>query len=233
MNKMFLGLVLAVMAGITVVSYKSGFTNVQKENKHVPTEQRLLWFAKQAKNEGRRHIKIPSPINEYSGSVTTLSLDDALKISTVVIAELIEKRSYEQNSNNIVTWNKFRIDEVVSEAREMLCPDCENSTPPSEMLPLHSKEFLLSTSGGRLTVDGVEIEQIESGFPEFQEHAKYLLFLSLGTSGVAGTIGGPVGVFRLDNQGNALPINESSHLLKREFKEKYGNSSSRLRTRLR
>jgi len=224
-------LVLAVLAAlITGVEVFRDKPSLQKEAKHVPTTEKLQWFAQQAKNEGKRSITIPSRAMRYSGDSTAITLDEALKISTVVLAQLVDKKSYNQSGNNIVTWNKFRIKEVLSEAQEINCPQCPWDSPPQEMLPLKSQEFLLSKSGGRLTVEGVDIEQVESGFPEFQEHRVYLLFLTLRPTGVAETIGGPVGVFRLNDKGNALPLNESPHLIKKGFKQRFANSPEGLKT---
>lgn len=220
---------IAILVGIQ--PFKSRPAS-QKEVKHVPSAERLRWFAQQAKNEGMQTVTIPSLQIEYSGDSTAITLEEAVKVSTVVIAQLVEKKSYEQNGNNIVTWNKFRIKEVLAEASEKLCPHCPSEKPPQEMLPLQSQEFLLSKAGGRLSIDGIEIEQIEAGFPEFQENARYLLFITLHPTGVAATMGGPVGVFRLNDKGNALPVSESSHLLKKEFKDKLGNSPDRLRSLL-
>lgn len=223
--------VIALGIGIMVgVIPNQPHPSSQKEVRHVPTSERLQWFAAQARNEGKRTITIPSLQIEYSGDSTSIGIREALKVSTVVIAQLVEKKSFEQNGNNIVTWNKFRIKETLSEAQEIPCAHCDSEKPPQDLLPLQSQEFILSKAGGRLTIDGIEVQQIEPGFPEFQENAKYLLFLILHPTGVAETLGGPVGVFRLNDKGNALPLSESSHLLKKEFKEKFGNSPERLRT---
>ena len=228
-----LALTVAVVSGFTDTKPQTGIFKKGTEIKQAPTTERLRWYAAQAKSEGRREIKIPSLKIEYSGDSTAITLDEALKVSTVVVAQLVEKKSYEQSGNNIVTWNKFRITDVLSEAQETPCPLCLSDKPPQEMLPLQSREFLLSKSGGRINIDGVAVEQVESAFPEFQENRTYVLFLTLHPTGVAETIGGPVGVFRLDDRGNALPVSDSSHLLKKEFKDKFGNSPERLRGRTR
>lgn len=225
--------VAALAALITGVELFRDKPSVQKEVKHVPTTEKLRWFAQEARNEGKQTITIPSREMRYSGDSTAITLDEALKISTVVLAQLVEKKSYNQSGNNIVTWNKFRIKEVLSEAQEISCPQCPSDNPPQEMLSLKSQEFLLSKSGGRLTVDGVDIQQMESAFPEFQENRVYLLFLTLRPTGVAETIGGPVGVFRLNDKGDALPLSESQHLIKKEFKQRFANSPEGLKTRAR
>ena len=237
MKNTLLAIVLGIaILGIAIIAGIQPFKprpSSQKEMQRVPTTERLRWFAQQAKNEKLHTVTIPSLVVQYNGDSTEISLDEAIEYSSVVVAELLEKKSYEQNGNNIITWNRFRIEEVLFEASKLPCPNCVPEKPPQEMLPLQPGEFLLSKSGGKLIIDGVNVEQKESGFPEFLENSKYLLFLALRPTGTAETLGGPVGVFRLNAQGKALPVGESSHLLRKEFKERFGNSPDRLRTRLR
>jgi len=222
--------VLVFLSGLLAVGVIRTASKVQ--NKELPIKGRLQWFAKEAKNEGRQKVTIPAPITEYAGSAATISLDEASSSSTVVVAHLVEKRSYQEDGNNVVTWNKFMIDEVFTEAKELPCPACLPPNPPAEMLPLQSGEFLIPKSGGRMTVDGVEIEQLDFRFPEFYQSHRYLLLLQLYPSGVASIAGGPVGVFTVDKNGKALPLTESEHRLRKDFQEKYGNSLDQLRKHL-
>ena len=201
------------------------------QKKDVPNKDRLKWYAKEAKTEGRQKITVPAPIVEYLGDAGTITSEEAFSSSSVVIAHLISKQSYPQD-NDIITWNKFAIDEVLSEAKELPCPGCLPGDPPSSLLPLQKGEFVISKTGGKVNIDGVEIEQIDRGFPDFEPNQQYLLLMNLYPSGAARTIGGPVGVFRILQNDKVLPVRESEHMIRKDFKEKYGNSLEQLREHL-
>ena len=201
------------------------------QKKDVPNKDRLKWYAKEAKTEGRQKITVPAPLVEYLGDAGTITSEEAFSASSVVIAHLISKQSYPRD-NDIITWNKFGIDEVLSEAKELPCPGCLPGDPPSSLLPLQNGEFVISKNGGTVNIDGVEIEQIDRDFPEFEPNQQYLLLMNLYPSGAARTIGGPVGVFRILQNDKVLPVRESEHMIRKDFKEKYGNSLAQLRVHL-
>ena len=221
--------VVLLGAGVFGVGVIRSASTIQK--KDVPNKDRLKWYAKEAKTEGREKVRIPAPIVEYLGDAGTITSEEAFSSCTVVIAHLISKQSYPRD-NDITTWNKFAIDEVLSEAKELPCPGCLPGDPPSSLLPLQSGEFLISKNGGKVNIDGVEIEQIDRDFPDFEPNQKYLLLINLFPSGAARTIGGPVGVFRILENDKVLPVRESEHMIRKDFKEKYGNSLEQLRKHL-
>lgn len=99
-------------------------------------------------------------------------------------------------------------------------------------MPLQSGEFLISKNGGKVTIDGVEIEQIDRDFPDFEPNQKYLLLINIFPSGAARTIGGPVGVFRILQDDKVLPVRESEHMIRKDFKEKYGDALEQVRKHL-
>jgi hypothetical protein len=156
---------------------------------------------------------------------------EAFASSTVVIAHLISRQSYPRD-DDIVTWNKFTIDEVLSEATELPCPGCAPQDPPSSLLPLQAGEFLIPKTGGTVNIDGIEVEQIDAAFPAYEPNQKYLLLINLYPSGTAQTVGGPVGVFKILQNDKVLPLRESEHRIRKDFKEKYGNSLAELRKHL-
>lgn len=80
-----------------------------------------------------------------------------------------------------------------------------------------------------MIIDGVEVEQIDDTFPDYEPNQKYLLLINLYPSGTAQTIGGPIGVFRILQNDKVLPIRESEHRIHKDFKEKYGSSLGELR----
>ncbi|HXQ35844.1 MAG TPA: hypothetical protein VN843_17645 [Anaerolineales bacterium] len=221
---------LIVLAG-GIVAFgllRTGSTGQKKSPP--PIKDRLKWYAKEAKDNGRQKVTVPTDVIEYLGSAGTITAEEAFSSSTVVIAYLVAQESYGR-SNNITTWNKFAIDEVLSEAKELPCPTCGPSDPPAALLPVHSGEFVIPKAGGTVNIDGIEIEQTGDGFPPYEFNQRYLLLIFLYPNGTAGTIGGPVGVFRIVGD-KVLPVQESDHRILKDFKEKYGNSLARLRKRL-
>ncbi len=217
-------------AGVIAVGLVRTASTIQKKPLP-PYEDRLKSLAKEAKSEGRKKIRVPTPVIEYLGSAGTITAEEAFTACTVVIAHLVSKESYDRN-DDIKTWNKFAIDEVLSEATELPCPTCGPSDPPATLLPLHSGEFVIPKTGGTINIDGVEIEQSGDGFPAYEFNQKYLLLINLYPNGTAITVGGPVGVFRILDNDKVIPVKESDHRILKDFKEKHGNSLERLRKHL-
>jgi hypothetical protein len=228
MKTKLIALVL-IGAGALAVGVIRSASTIQKRD--APYKDRLKWYAKEAKNQGRQKVSVPAPLVEYLGGAGTITSEEAFSSSTVVIAHLISKQSYPRN-DDIITWNKFAIDEVLSEAKELPCPGCLPLDPPSNLLPLQSGEFLISKTGGTVNIDGVEVEQNDRDFPDYEPDQKYLLLINLYPAGTARTIGGPVGVFRILQNDKVLPLRESEHRIRKDFKEKYGNSLEQLRKHL-
>jgi len=221
---------VAVLLGMGVLAVgviRTGST-IQKQN--VPYKDRLKWYARDAKSRGQQKVRVPAPLVEYLGGAGTITSEEAFSSSTVVIAHVIYKQSYPRN-DDIVTWNKFAIDEVLSQAKELPCPGCVLPDVPSTFLPLQSGEFLIPKTGGTVNIDGVDIEQTDDTFPEYQFNQSYLLLINLYPTGAARTFGGPVGVFKVEN-GKVLPIRDTEHRIKKDFKETYGNSLDRLKRHL-
>lgn len=100
------------------------------------------------------------------------------------------------------------------------------------VLLLQSGEFLISKTGGTVNVDGVQVEQNDRDFPDYEPNQKYLLLINLYPAGTARTIGGPVGVFRILQNEKVVPLRESEHRIRKDFKEEYGNSLELLRKHL-
>lgn len=226
-------LIALVILGAGVIAFgltRTGSTIQDKPDP--PDKDRLKWLAKEAKSEGRQKIHVRTPMIDYLGSDGAITAEEAFSSRTVVIAHLVSRESYDVDED-IVTWNKFVIDEVLSEAKELLCPTCGPTDPPATFLPLNSGEFVIPKKGGTVNIDGVEVEQSGDRFPEYEFNHKYLLLVDLYPNGTANTIGGPVGVFRILDNDQLLPVLASDHKVQEDFKEKYGNSLDRLRKHLR
>jgi hypothetical protein len=224
-------LIVLVILAIAVTAIGLIHTASTIEKKTVPQKDRLQWYAKEAKAERRDKVRVPAPLIEYLGGAGTITADEAFASSTVVVAHLVSKESFVVD-DEIRTWNKFGIDEVLSEAKELPCPACVPPQPPASQLPLKSGEFLITKSGGTVNIDGVEVEQLNEAFPEYEFHQQYLLLLNLYPAGTARTVGGPVGVFRVLPNNKIVPVHESEHRIPKDLKERFGNSLDEIRKAL-
>ena len=220
-------IVLLAAAVLTIAGDRSAST-VQK--KSLPFNNRIEWYANEAKAKGQNRIAVSGFLaDEYPGGAGTISAEEAFSSSTVVVAHLVFKESSYRN-NEIFTWNKFAIDEILSEAKEVPGRGFLMPVPPSTILPVQSGEFLIPKRGGKVNIDGVDVEQVVESFPAYELNQKYVLLIHLYPSGVAHTFGGPIGVFRVLEDDKLVPIGESEHRTRRDFKDLYGNSLETLRT---
>jgi hypothetical protein len=224
-------LVAVVLLGTGLISFGLIRTASTVQKQQPPYKERLKWYAKEAKSGDRKKVTIPADVVEYLGSAGTITVEEAFSSSSVVIARLAARESYPRN-DYIVTWNKFIIEEVLSEPKKLPCRNCGPSDPPSSFLPLQPGEFLTLNRGGRVTIDGIEIEQTDDVFPQYESGQTYLLLPVLQPSGTAWTIAGPVGVFRIINNDQLVPVRETEHKIHKDLKEKYGNSLESVRKHL-
>jgi len=221
-------LALVAIVVFAVLAYTT-ISRTKPQRKDVPNNNRLKWYAAEAKNEGKQKEVIPAGMTDYLGSDSP-GLETSLSIYSVVVARPVEKRTFE-DGNSIKTWYKFSIVEALTPLRDPVCFGCVTLSPPLDM-PLDTNEFVMLRNGGTLTIDGVELEQRASDFPEFKEHQKYLLFLSLYPNKIAITAGGPLGVFEVDDKENLTPFSQESNPIRDGVKRKFNNSLGSLKQRL-
>jgi hypothetical protein len=209
--------------GLTVAS------KIKPAQPQEPDNNRLDWHVQKAKKEGRTQVEIPAPIVEYLGTDDSENPKVALSAYTVVVAEPVATKTYEQNGNELISWTKFKTTEALSDLRPSRCPNCNSLVPPPEMLPVLEGEFLLPQVGGSIVKDGVRITEKRGNYPFYVNGQKYLMLVSIEPSGIAFTAGGPVGVFKLDEKENLIPLNDEPHSIKNEIKRTYQNSLKTLR----
>jgi hypothetical protein len=142
----------------------------------------LTWYAQTAQAQGLQTYNFSAGIAEYP----LPSWDIALSKSTVVLAQLIEARSYPSGyevdyhyvERCIDTWYKFRVLERWQQ-RDASCSNCSDIIvqPPSEMLPLNADEIILRKQGGTLVVDSVTLNSDEPDFPAIPVGTQCILLL--------------------------------------------------------
>jgi hypothetical protein len=190
----------------------------------------IKWFVERAKEQKKTKVIVPLPEESYA-EVT--DLDDAVAHFTVFLVEPIEQKTAVLNDSQIITWNKLRVIEFLSEPAKN-CPQCASGlTAPDEMLPLREGEILVPASGGSLVVDGIELESRNKDFSEtFSPSKKYLVFLSFDPTKAIGKLSlGPYGMFALSGHDQIVPISRSG-AIGRDLEMKLGNSLIRFKDHL-
>jgi len=224
-------LILLVAAAAAIGEVRRRASTIEKKEL-VPYDHRLWWYAKEAKNKGQQKVSVPAPlVCDYLGGAGTISAEEAFSSSTVVVAHLVAKQSTYIN-DDITTWNKFAIDETLSEGKDLPCRSCVPPFAPATVLPLLPGEFLLRKTGGTVNIDGVEVQQSLADYPEYELDQKYVLLINVYSWGIPQTMGGPVGVFKVLPNDKLAPISESDHKIRKDFKDVYGNSLEQVRKHL-
>lgn len=155
----------------------------------------LYDLAKQAKSEGRTSIELPPPVET---PLICDGLDDYVDDSLIVTGTIRSSQAFPTGSynNNVTTLYKLRLTGIVGGNRP-LAP--LRSTIPTELLPLLPGELLVAVSGGRLTIDGVEIISDSALSRQLIVGNSYLLFLDTRGIGTVVTAirGGPLGAYEM------------------------------------
>jgi hypothetical protein len=196
-----------------------------------PEDGSLRWRVQEAKRKGERQVGIFA-IN--CGTVLTNpqeALKDALSYYAVIVAEPIEKKSYE-GKDYVNTWYRFRIIETLNPRPLAPCPDCINTFDlQSDLPPVGNDEMLLLQLGGRKIIDGVEVIDSFSNQPHYSLSQKYLLFLIPNFPRRTSFQGlGSAGVFEVDSEGKLKPTTSHPTALSVYILKKHQNSLDRLKS---
>lgn len=189
----------------------------------------IHWHVRRAKLMGKRRVVLRAPIAEYQD---VRDFNDAINSNGLIVAELIEKRSYLRSEIDIISWYKFRIVEMLSTSIPK-CGTCPfpSELVPAEMLPLNADEVLVPRAGGTVQSDGVEIAMVDPNFPEFNSLKRYLLFLRGGpNTNLAILRLGPAGVYVVEDTASLRPLGNLPHQLSGDMASRFGDSLIVLRT---
>src|SRR2546427_12598660 len=115
-----------------------GIINSARTRSHYQEESKpvtLQGLAAQAKAKGQREVTFPTGATHLYGIAQ--NVDEALSHFSLVVAVLVGRKSYVENSQEIRTWYKFKIVETLRRAPNNDCPSCPVAlTAPQAMLPL-------------------------------------------------------------------------------------------------
>jgi hypothetical protein len=159
-------------------------------------------------------------------------LRTALSLNTVVLAELVDKKTY-ADTWGLHTWYRFKIKESLVENPPPRRSNWMFTGAPSDMLPIAEDEFLIQGSNGRLEIDGVTVIQSSNG-ARYLEDQTYLLFLWIDPATRIAISGGTDahGVFLVDNDGNLRSYVDDDYPLKSDIAKRFNNSVDNLRQAL-
>lgn len=220
-----IGIALLIIGGLAGSSIRKQSLIKQEQVSELGTIER---FAQQAKLKGERQVAIPAPSVEYPGSAKSYSLDAALAEYSAVIAKPIEEKSQIYDSDEIVTWYKFRIINDLSKRDSPACPNCPIADPPDDLLPLKGNEFVVAREGGSVEIDSIVVNMVSGGFPPLLLGQEYFLLVSRYPSGSAALCGGPIGVFTVTEDGALEPLNKEFHTIKENIRIRFNSSVSSL-----
>lgn len=159
-------------------------------------------------------------------------LRQALARDTVVLVELVGKKTYEERYG-LHTWYRFKIQETLVAHPPPRLENWYFSSAPPDMLPIAEDEFLVQETNGRMEIDGVTVIQHSNG-AAYLEDQTYLLFLWIDPSKRTATRTGtdPLGVFLVDNDGNLSSYLNRPYPLKTELGKRFKNSVHNMRRAL-
>ncbi|HXI23669.1 MAG TPA: hypothetical protein VNG71_07325 [Pyrinomonadaceae bacterium] len=192
-------------------------------------DKSVVSLSRRAKNEGKTQVSMPGKIIDYPGM--NMGLDEALQNYSVVIAELVESKSYiSESADEIATAYKLRIVESLSQRNAVSCNGCSPVKDVSDKLqPAQYNEFMLNLSGGSVTVDGVEVSMISDRTLKIEDGQRYLMFISFTPGGMARLIGGPSGLFRITHDESLEAMSDGTHRLAREIAARFSRNLSKFK----
>jgi hypothetical protein len=160
------------------------------------------------------------------------NLDQILAHYSVVVAELVEARNSEFG-DQITTWYRFRVDEVLHEQPEI---DDDNLPPgvPAGLQAPGKDEILIASHSGTVVIDGVTIIQNSLHDIAFQLSHKYLLFVLLTSGGKLGQLAAmDASVYSINPDGTFESLTKRPNRLVADVQAFAGNIFSQFREAIR
>ena len=164
---------------------------------------RLASLARSARLNGQNSVQFSCPTAQ---SMTLGDLAQATKYATVALVEPVEQVVSPNGGDDIRTWIKFRMMDVLRDRRTAGLP---LAAVPNELLPLAPNEFVTWFCGGTATINGVQITESGPALPDFQRGHAYLMWFELTRAGYGAVGWRNEGVFVTDGD-KVRPITADS-----------------------
>jgi hypothetical protein len=224
-----LAFAIGIAASIGSKAYQRFMNSREREMLTAKDEQAeygsLKWHIQQAKARGEKEYV--TGVLACGTEVSTLN--QALSTYSVVVAQLIEKRTYAENYG-LHTWYKFRVLETLSYKPLPRYSRWSSFVPQPSDLPVGADEILMQGGDGSIVIDGVTVIQ-RSNSPDYLPSKQYLLFVELDPSRRLAAVPWPdeAGIFIVDADGVVKATDNLSYDLKDQMGERFGNSVERLK----
>ena len=153
--------------------------------------------AARLKGQGTAQFSCPAPQAIILGD-----LGQATTYAAVALVEPVERVVSPNGGDDIRTWLKFRILEMLRERRQAGMP---LANVPAEFTPIAPNEFVTWYCGGTVTINGVQVSEEGPTVPDFQKGHSYLVWLELNRAGYGNFAWRDEGVFTTEG-GKVRPI---------------------------
>lgn len=223
---------MSVLLVVGIATIRGSFRNQQPSIKNDERRGSIKWFVKRAKEQKKTKIFVPPSEELYA---VVKGLDDASSHYAVLVVQPLEQKPSILNDTDIITWHKLKVLEVISYPSKG-CALCSSGlVAPPEMLPLNAEEILVPTSGGVLSIDGIELETRQRDFGDhFSLSNRYLIFLAFDPANSTGKLSlGSRGVFLITPSDQISPLVKDKSPLNQDLELRLGNSLNRIRDHLR
>jgi hypothetical protein len=185
---------------------------------------RLAFLARTARLNGQSTAEFSCPTAQ---AMSLGDLAQATKYATVALVEPVGQVISPNGGDDVRTWFKFRILEMLRERRNAGMP---LAGVPAELTPLAQNEFVSWYCGGTATINGVQITEHGPVPPDFQRGHAYLMWFELTTTGYGAIGWRSEGVFVTDGD-HIRPVSAdgANTVFDREMLQKAGTSLTEIR----
>jgi hypothetical protein len=179
-----------------------------------------------AKIRGQKKVDAQTTVSLYPVAKTEDEMDRLLSSHSVILAEMVEVRSYLTDSQSLRSWYKFKIvDSLIQSPPQRSFAERQIPTD----LIVNTDELLVPLEGGRIVVDGVEVTQRDQSRPRIEKSKRYLLLVSFDpASRIAEPSLGGQSILAV-NSDNSLNSNLDTHLLQQTIKRFHYGSLDQLK----
>ena len=188
---------------------------------------RLASLARSARLKGQSKAEFSCP---PAPAMTLGDLAQATKYASVALVEPVAQAVSPNGGDDVHTWFKFRILEMLRERRVAGMP---LAGVPAELTPLAPNEFVTWYCGGTATINGVLVTERGAAPPDFERGHAYLMWFELTRAGYGAIGWRDEGVFVTDGDRIRPVTAESANSqFDRELLQTVGTSLTQVRAYL-